>query len=77
MGDDVTDIEDKPVTSAGPTLEQRVGRLEYEMSRISDGAKLSRSPVTNPIDDPDDPPGTGDGANYKPGTWDGHPWQGV
>jgi hypothetical protein len=49
------------------SLGDRVSRLEYLVSRTV--PTLPRSPVTNPIDDPDDPPAGG--------SWDNHPWNGV
>jgi hypothetical protein len=63
--DEPEDIED--TDDDNDSVEDRLARLEYAVSRMT--PTLPRSPVTNPIDDPDDPPVSG--------SWEGHPWHGV
>lgn len=46
---------------------RRLARVEYMMSRVDPRSINVRSFVTNPIDDPDDPPA-------DTGTWEGHDW---
>ena len=66
---DIVVETDEPAEDSRETLEDRVSRLEYVVSRVRPEHFAPRAPFTNPIDDPDDPP--------FDGTWDDHPWHGV
>lgn len=71
---------EEAVKDEGPSMEERLAQLEHTVSRIPTSVLLSRSPSTNPVDDPDDPPMNVDpdfpnDVNRRTrGDWGGHPW---
>lgn len=81
MTDIDTEMVEVPAEDTEPTetVEDRVTRLEYLVSRVKPEHFNPRAPFTNPIDDPDDPPFETDdkGNPTRSGSWEGHPWHGV
>lgn len=77
----VVDDEPDVTVDDSPSLEDRVAWLEYNMARVPH--LLPRAPVTNPVDDPDDPPmipDENDPTNphkFSHGSWEGHEWHGI